>query len=120
MGVAIETVDASDEFLGALAGKEDPEEKRRIIGNLFIKVFWDSVGNAEMLAQGTLYPDVIESASNAKSKASVIKTHHNRVPKIQPSTRCMLTTQRHLGATRRGTRQPLTIPVENFLLTLLT
>lgn len=82
MGVEIETVDASDEFLNALAGKEDPEEKRRIIGNLFIKVFWDSVGNAEMLAQGTLYPDVIESASNAKSKASVIKTHHNRVPKI--------------------------------------
>ncbi len=82
MGVAIETVDASDEFLSALAGKDDPEEKRKIIGNLFIKVFWDSVGDAEMLAQGTLYPDVIESASNAKSKASVIKTHHNRVAKI--------------------------------------
>mgnify|MGYP005847051745 CR=1 FL=1 len=82
MGVAIETIDASEEFLAALAGKDDPEEKRRIIGNLFIKVFWDTVGDAEMLAQGTLYPDVIESASNAKSKASVIKTHHNRVPKI--------------------------------------
>ncbi len=82
MNVEIETVDASEEFLSALAGKDDPEEKRKIIGNLFIKVFWDSVGDAEMLAQGTLYPDVIESASNAKSKASVIKTHHNRVPKI--------------------------------------
>lgn len=82
MGVDIETVDASREFLDALAGKDDPEEKRKIIGNLFIKVFWDSVGNAEMLAQGTLYPDVIESASNANSKASVIKTHHNRVPMI--------------------------------------
>ncbi|MGJ8694979.1 MAG: glutamine-hydrolyzing GMP synthase [Verrucomicrobiaceae bacterium] len=82
MGVEIETIDASDEFLDALAGKEDPEEKRKIIGNLFIKVFWDTVGDAQMLAQGTLYPDVIESASNAKSKASVIKTHHNRVPKI--------------------------------------
>jgi len=82
MNVPIETVDASAEFLASLAGKEDPEEKRKIIGNLFIKVFWDSVGDAEMLAQGTLYPDVIESASNAKSKASVIKTHHNRVPKI--------------------------------------
>ncbi len=82
MNVPIETVDASAEFLAGLAGKDDPEEKRKIIGNLFIKVFWDSVGDAEMLAQGTLYPDVIESASNAKSKASVIKTHHNRVPKI--------------------------------------
>ncbi|MGC6458354.1 MAG: glutamine-hydrolyzing GMP synthase [Akkermansiaceae bacterium] len=82
MGVEIETIDASEEFLSALAGKNDPEEKRKIIGNLFIKVFWDTVGDAEMLAQGTLYPDVIESASNAKSKASVIKTHHNRVPKI--------------------------------------
>jgi len=82
MGVDIETIDASDEFLDGLAGKDEPEEKRKIIGNLFIKVFWDTVGDAEMLAQGTLYPDVIESASNAKSKASVIKTHHNRVPKI--------------------------------------
>lgn len=82
MKVDIETVDASDRFLDALAGKEDPEEKRKIIGNMFIEVFWDAVGDAEMLAQGTLYPDVIESASNAKSKASVIKTHHNRVPKI--------------------------------------
>lgn len=82
MGVEIETIDASEEFLTALAGQADPEEKRKIIGNLFIKVFWDTVGDAEMLAQGTLYPDVIESASNAKSKASVIKTHHNRVAKI--------------------------------------
>ncbi len=82
MNVEIETVDASDRFLDALAGKDDPEEKRKIIGNMFIEVFWDAVGDAEMLAQGTLYPDVIESASNAKSKASVIKTHHNRVAKI--------------------------------------
>jgi len=82
MGVDIETVDASDRFLDALAGEADPEKKRKIIGNMFIEVFWDAVGDAEMLAQGTLYPDVIESASNAKSKASVIKTHHNRVPKI--------------------------------------
>ena len=64
------------------AGVDDPEKKRVIIGNLFIDVFWDSVGDAEMLAQGTLYPDVIESASNAKSKASKIKTHHNRVDRI--------------------------------------
>jgi GMP synthase (glutamine-hydrolysing) len=78
MGVPIETVDCSERFLGALKGVEDPEKKRKIIGNLFIDVFWD----AEMLAQGTLYPDVIESASNAKSKASKIKTHHNRVDRI--------------------------------------
>ena len=82
MGVPIETVNCSERFLTALAGVEDPEKKRVIIGNLFVDVFWDSVGDAEMLAQGTLYPDVIESASNAKSKASKIKTHHNRVDRI--------------------------------------
>ncbi|GAA5497411.1 GMP synthase [glutamine-hydrolyzing] [Rubritalea halochordaticola] len=82
LGVEIEAIDASKLFLGALAGEPDPEKKRVIIGNLFIDVFWDTVGNAEMLAQGTLYPDVIESASNDKSKASKIKTHHNRVDRI--------------------------------------
>jgi GMP synthase (glutamine-hydrolysing) len=82
MGVEIETVECADRFLGALAGVEDPEKKREIIGGLFIDVFWDSVGDADLLAQGTLYPDVIESASNAKSKASKIKTHHNRVDRI--------------------------------------
>lgn len=82
MGVPIETVDCAKRFLDALEGVDEPEKKRSIIGNLFIDVFWDAVGDAEMLAQGTLYPDVIESASNAKSKASVIKTHHNRVARI--------------------------------------
>lgn len=82
MGVPIETVDCADRFMTALDGVDDPEEKRKIIGGLFIDVFWDSVGDAEILAQGTLYPDVIESASNAKSKASKIKTHHNRVDRI--------------------------------------
>jgi GMP synthase (glutamine-hydrolysing) len=82
MGVPIETINASERFLGALAGVSDPEAKRKIIGELFIDTFWDAVGDAEMLAQGTLYPDVIESASNAKSKASKIKTHHNRVDRI--------------------------------------
>ncbi len=82
LGVPIQTVECGERFLTALAGENDPEKKRVIIGNLFIDVFWDSVGNAEMLAQGTLYPDVIESASNAKSKASKIKTHHNRVDRI--------------------------------------
>jgi len=82
MGVPIETVDCAERFMKALDGVDDPEKKRVIIGNLFIDVFWDSVGDAEMLAQGTLYPDVIESASNARSKASKIKTHHNRVDRI--------------------------------------
>ena len=82
MGLEIETIDASERFLGALKGVSDPEAKRKIIGELFIDTFWDAVGDAEMLAQGTLYPDVIESASNAKSKASKIKTHHNRVDRI--------------------------------------
>ncbi|MDP0490518.1 MAG: glutamine-hydrolyzing GMP synthase [Verrucomicrobiota bacterium JB023] len=82
MGVEIETVDASELFLNKLAGVEDPEKKRDIIGNLFVDVFWDAVGNAELLAQGTLYPDVIESASNEGSSASKIKTHHNRVDRI--------------------------------------
>jgi len=82
MSVPIETVDASERFLAALDGVDDPEKKREIIGNQFVDVFWDAVGDAELLAQGTLYPDVIESASNAKSKASKIKTHHNRVGRI--------------------------------------
>jgi GMP synthase (glutamine-hydrolysing) len=82
LGVPIETVNCAERFLSGLAGVDDPEKKRVIIGNLFIDVFWDAVGDAAMLAQGTLYPDVIESASNAKSKASKIKTHHNRVDRI--------------------------------------
>ncbi|MEM6910047.1 MAG: glutamine-hydrolyzing GMP synthase [Verrucomicrobiota bacterium] len=82
MQVPIETVDVSARMLEKLAGEEDPEKKRVLIGNFFIDVFWEEVGQAEMLAQGTLYPDVIESASNDKSKASKIKTHHNRVDRI--------------------------------------
>lgn len=82
LGIPIETVNASELFLGELAGVGDPERKREIIGNLFVDVFWDAVGDADLLAQGTLYPDVIESASNDQSKASKIKTHHNRVDRI--------------------------------------
>ncbi|MBK1791595.1 glutamine-hydrolyzing GMP synthase [Persicirhabdus sediminis] len=82
MGVEIETIECSGLFLSELEGEGDPETKRKIIGNLFVDVFWEAVGDAQMLAQGTLYPDVIESASNEKSKASVIKTHHNRVQRI--------------------------------------
>jgi len=82
VGIEIETVDASRRFLGALEGVSDPEEKRRIIGRLFVQVFFDAVGDdVELLAQGTLYPDVIESATSG-SIASTIKTHHNRVDRI--------------------------------------
>ena len=82
VGIAIETIDASERFLTALAGVADPEEKRRIIGRLFVEVFFDAVGSdVEVLAQGTLYPDVIESATSG-SIASTIKTHHNRVDRI--------------------------------------
>jgi len=82
VGIEIETIDASERFLTALAGETDPEEKRRIIGRLFVDVFFDAVGDdVELLAQGTLYPDVIESATSG-SIASTIKTHHNRVDRI--------------------------------------
>ena len=81
VGVPIEVVDASEAFLGRLAGVSDPEEKRKIIGGEFIEQFWGVADNVELLAQGTLYPDVIESASSG-SAASKIKTHHNRVDRI--------------------------------------
>ena len=70
----------SELFLGALDGQSDPETKRKIIGGLFIDVFQkyaDQIEGAEFLAQGTLYPDVIESAGAASGKAHVIKSHHN-------------------------------------------
>ncbi|MDF2375758.1 MAG: glutamine-hydrolyzing GMP synthase [Verrucomicrobiales bacterium] len=82
VGIEIETIDASKRFLEALKGESDPEQKRRIIGRLFVDVFFDAVGDdVELLAQGTLYPDVIESATSG-SIASTIKTHHNRVDRI--------------------------------------
>ena len=81
VGVPIEVVDASEQFLSALKGVTDPEQKRRIIGTMFVTVFWGVADNVELLAQGTLYPDVIESATSG-SIASVIKPHHNRVDRI--------------------------------------
>ena len=81
LGVDVEMVDASEKFLGVLAGCDEPEEKRRRIGKTFVDVFFGAAGDIEMLAQGTLYPDVIESAT-AGSIASTIKTHHNRVQQI--------------------------------------
>src|SRR6476660_668566 len=73
-------VEAGDLFLGALAGVSDPEEKRKIIGKLFIDVFEreaKKIGGAEFLAQGTLYPDVIESVSFSGGPSVTIKSHHN-------------------------------------------
>lgn len=81
VGVPIEIVDSSQRFLTALRGVTDPEKKRTIIGEMFVDVFWEAAANVELLAQGTLYPDVIESASSG-SIASKIKTHHNRVDRI--------------------------------------
>jgi len=72
--------DASDLFIGELEGKDDPEEKRKIIGRLFIEVFEEEaakIGGANFLAQGTLYPDVIESVSFTGGPSVTIKSHHN-------------------------------------------
>ncbi|MEL0638536.1 glutamine-hydrolyzing GMP synthase [Marinomonas sp. TI.3.20] len=80
MGVKVIRVDAEDLFLGRLAGEADPEKKRKIIGNSFIEIFDEEsskLNNIEFLAQGTIYPDVIESAASKTGKAHVIKSHHN-------------------------------------------
>ena len=88
LGVDLTVVDASDLFLSLLENVEDPEKKRKIIGNTFIHVFEDEAakiesaveqqgrGKIEYLLQGTLYPDVIESIS-FKGPSATIKTHHN-------------------------------------------
>ncbi len=81
LGIEIEFVDAADDFLDRLKGVEDPEEKRKIIGDLFVDIFFERAKDMDVLAQGTLYPDVIESATSG-SMASRIKTHHNRVERI--------------------------------------
>ncbi len=80
MGVKVIRIDAESRFLKALKGVSDPEEKRKIIGNNFIEVFDEEASKLEdikWLAQGTIYPDVIESAGAKTGKAQVIKTHHN-------------------------------------------
>ena len=80
LGVKVDQVDASGRFLSALAGVVDPEEKRKIIGREFVEVFQDEAKkfrNVKWLAQGTIYPDVIESAGATTKKAHTIKSHHN-------------------------------------------
>lgn len=80
MGVKVIRVDAEERFLSKLAGVSEPEQKRKIIGNTFIEVFDDEAAkldDVKWLAQGTIYPDVIESAASKTGKAHVIKSHHN-------------------------------------------
>ncbi|WP_107689011.1 glutamine-hydrolyzing GMP synthase [Neisseria wadsworthii] len=80
LGVNVIHVDATDDFMGKLAGVTDPEQKRKIIGAEFVEVFQTEAGkrqNAKWLAQGTIYPDVIESAGAKTKKAHAIKSHHN-------------------------------------------
>ncbi|MEE8118825.1 MAG: glutamine-hydrolyzing GMP synthase, partial [Gammaproteobacteria bacterium] len=80
MGIRVTRIDAEARFLDALAGVTDPEEKRKIIGKVFIEIFEDeanAITQAKFLAQGTIYPDVIESAAAGIGKAQVIKSHHN-------------------------------------------
>ncbi|MEL6317314.1 MAG: glutamine-hydrolyzing GMP synthase, partial [Pseudomonadota bacterium] len=78
--VELRVVDASETFLAALAGVTDPERKRKTIGKLFIDVFEqeaETLGGADFLAQGTLYPDVVESVSVSGGPSVTIKSHHN-------------------------------------------
>ena len=80
LGVELITVEASADFLGALAGITDPEQKRKIVGEKFIRIFEQqakNVGQPKFLVQGTIYPDVVESSAPDRNKADKIKTHHN-------------------------------------------
>ena len=80
MGVRVIRVDAEARYLAELAGVTDPEQKRKIIGRLFVEIFDEEASkltDARWLAQGTIYPDVIESAGSKTGKAHVIKSHHN-------------------------------------------
>ena len=80
MGLNVKGVDASDRFLNALSGVDDPEKKRKAIGRVFIEVFDDEaqlIKDVKWLAQGTIYPDVIESVSATGGPSATIKSHHN-------------------------------------------
>jgi GMP synthase (glutamine-hydrolysing) len=80
LGVELIAVEAGDEFLGALKGITEPEEKRKIVGEKFIRIFEREAKNAgkpRFLVQGTIYPDVVESSAPDRNKAAKIKTHHN-------------------------------------------
>ncbi|HEV8376449.1 MAG TPA: glutamine-hydrolyzing GMP synthase, partial [Candidatus Polarisedimenticolia bacterium] len=108
LGIPVTRVDATEEFLAALLGVEEPEEKRRRIGRVFVEVFQreaSRLGKVDFLAQGTLYPDVIESTSFSGPSA-VIKTHHNvgglpssmRLKLVEPLRELFKDEVRRLGA----------------------
>jgi GMP synthase (glutamine-hydrolysing) len=80
MGIKVVRVDAEPRYMAALSGVSDPEQKRKIIGGLFVEIFDEEAAkltDAKWLAQGTIYPDVIESAGAKSGKAHLIKSHHN-------------------------------------------
>ncbi len=80
LGVELVAVDAADEYFDALAGETDPEKKRKIVGEKFIRIFERearNLGQPPFLVQGTIYPDVVESSAPDRNKADKIKTHHN-------------------------------------------
>ena len=81
LGAELITIDASDEFLASLAGIVDPEQKRKIVGEKFIRVFEREAkrlgSDIKFLVQGTIYPDVVESSASQQNKSEKIKTHHN-------------------------------------------
>jgi GMP synthase (glutamine-hydrolysing) len=80
MGAELVAVDAADEFFTALKGVTDPEQKRKIVGGIFIRIFEreaKKLGTPKFLVQGTIYPDVVESAAPDRNKAARIKSHHN-------------------------------------------
>jgi GMP synthase (glutamine-hydrolysing) len=80
LGMELITVEASEEFLSALKGEIDPEKKRKVVGEKFIRIFETQakqVGQPKFLVQGTIYPDVVESSAPDRNKAEKIKTHHN-------------------------------------------
>ena len=81
LGLEVEQINASRQFLDGLRGITDPEQKRKIIGRIFIEVLMANVGSDDMLSQGTLYPDVIES-TKVHGPSDTIKTHHNRAPEV--------------------------------------
>lgn len=80
LGVELVAVDAANDYFAALAGETDPEKKRKIVGEKFIRIFEQqakSLGQPSFLVQGTIYPDVVESSAPDRNKADKIKTHHN-------------------------------------------